>query len=59
VALLGDFVACHIQDAGLPHLNYGLATHYPLRELEGALLERTVAEAHLNGEVVYVHDLDA
>ena len=23
------------------------------------LLERTVAEAHLNGEVVYVHDLDA
>ena len=59
VALLRDFVDCHRQDAGLPPMNYGLATHYPMRELEGELLERTVAEAHLNGEVVYVHDLDA
>ena len=59
VALLRDFVDCHRQDAGLPQMNYGLATHYPMRELDGELLERTVAEAHLNGEVVYVHDLDA
>ena len=59
VALLRDFVDCHRQDAGLPPMNYGLATHYPMRELDGELLERTVAEAHLNGEVVYVHDLDA
>ena len=36
------------------------ARFYPLVEqgLE-ASLSRTVAEAHLNGEVVYVHDLDA
>ena len=59
MALLRDFVDCHRQDAGLPPMNYGLATHYPMRELDGELLERTVAEAHLNGEVVYVHDLDA
>ena len=59
VSLLRDFVDCHRQDAGLPQMNYGLATHYPMRELDGELLERTVAEAHLNGEVVYVHDLDA